>query len=197
MRANYLCKTFLVALVGCLGAATLLACPGVAQPSVRVAGPARAASFNDASILLQRLQADALEVKFEADHLHAFGDEPFLIGWQAYGVLLDQARANVNDMDTVLYRLRLNQGTYIPWERHLIARVAPTIVTLTDTTRDALMTLNQNQGRIAFTNLPGLADDMYKDAGLIGQRIQSYDKYEDARREVRELGQSLRVRTNG
>ena len=197
MRANCLSKAFLIALVGCLGAATLLASPGLAQPSVILAEPARVASFNDASSLLQRLQADALEVRFEADHLHAFGNEPFLIGWQAYGVLLNQARANVTDMDTVLYRLRLNQGTYTPWQRNLIARVAPTIVTLSDTTSDALATLNQNQGRIAFTNLSGLADDMYKDAGLIGHRIQSYDKYEDARREVRELGQSLRVRTNG
>jgi hypothetical protein len=159
--------------------------------------PATVASLNDASSLLQRLQADALGVKSKADQLQSFSDEPFLIGWQAYGVLLNQARASVNDMDHVLYRLRLNQATYIPWQRNLITRVTPTIITLTGTTQDALVTLNQNHDRIAFTNLPGLTKDMYNDAGQIDQSIQNFDKYENARHDVREFGQLLGVRTRG
>jgi hypothetical protein len=193
MKTSFLCKPALIAAALCLAPATLSANPRTTNSPARSTQAIIPTANLDATSLLQSLQSDAQRVKSESDNLHTLTNQPFLIDWRADGILLQHAQADVDAMDTALYRLRLNQPKYIAWQRTLISRIAPTVATLTDTTQAALASLSHNTGRIAFSDLHKLAGDMYSDAGQIDLTIAHFNKYEYARSEARELGRTLRL----
>jgi hypothetical protein len=151
---------------------------------------------NDASNLLLQIQADAVRVKIDADQLQANVREPFRIDWQIDGGQLNSIRARVNAMEKLLHQLRVNQAETLPWQQKAIQRIAPTVMNLTDTTQDAIVTLNNNKGHIWFSDLEGLAGHMYNEAGLIGQAIGNFEKYASAHHEAQQLQQTLGLKSN-
>lgn len=181
MRINFLYKGVLVAATLCVAPAALPAAPRASQPGARTAGSGQAAFANEASNLLQQIQADALRVGVRADGLQALTREPFLADWREDGGQLTSIRARVNDMDRLLSQLRAKQSQALPWQQQAIDRIAPSLVNLTDTTEDAIVSLNKNQGDIQFSDLEGLAGDMYNQARLIGQAIGNFEKNANAR----------------
>jgi hypothetical protein len=191
MRINFLFKGVLVAATLCVAPAALPASPRASRAGVGSAQSSKGAFANSASNLLQQIQTEALRVKSDASQLQAYTREPFESDWQMDGDVLNRASVHVNAMGRLLHQLRVNQGAALPWQQQAIERIAPTVVNLADTTQDAIVTLNNSRGRIQFSNLEGLADDMYKDASLIGQVIANFEKYASARQEAQQLQQTL------
>jgi len=89
---------------------------------------------------------------------------------------LIQIRPRVNDMAKLLAELRTNQSADLPWQQKAIQSIAPAVVNLTDTTEAAVVSLNQNQGEVYQSNVYGLSEDLYNQAGLITKTIRDGEK---------------------
>jgi hypothetical protein len=189
-------KGVLAAAALCIAPAALPASARANQPGVRARASSNEAFTNDASKLLQQIQADALRVKDRADQLEMLVAEPFNVDWQMDGRQLERIRDRVNEMDRLVYRLRANQSEALPWQQKATDRIAATVVNLTGTTQAAIISLNNNQGRIAFSNLEGLAGDIYTQGGLINRAVANFEQYANARHEVRQIKQAPGLKGN-
>jgi hypothetical protein len=196
MRINFLYKGVLVAAMLCVAPAALPASPKASPPSVRTTGSGQGAFANEASNLLLQIQADALRVRVRTDRLQAQAREPLVIGWRMYAGELLNVRDQVNAMDKLLSELRANQSQALPWQRKAIDRIVPSLMNLTDTTQDAIVALNNDQGHVYFANLAGLADHMYNEAKLIDQAIGGFEKYAKARHQAPQLKQTVGPKNN-
>jgi hypothetical protein len=196
MRINFLYKGVLVAAMLCVAPAALPASPKASQPDAHTPASRKESFAASASNLLQEVQADALSVRYKADHLEARLRDPFENDWEYDAVLLDGAREQVNAMDKLLSQLRANKSEALPWQQKAIDRIAPSVVNLADTTQDAVVALNNNQGRVFFSNLGVLADHMYNEAKLIDQAIGNLEKYANARGGAQQLRQTSRLKNN-
>jgi hypothetical protein len=139
---------------------------------------------------------DALSVQDNADQLRSRLNAPSQNDWESDADLMQRVRDQVNDMDKLLSQLLENQAGASPWQQREIERITPTLVNLTDTTQDAIVTLNNHQGHPYFSNLPGLAGDIYNQASRIGDVVGNFEKYANARHEVRQLQQTLGLKSN-
>ena len=170
MRINLLYKSVLLAATLCVAPAALPASPRASQPGTRAMESSKGAMPINASNLLRQVQIDALSVRDNADQLRL---RVFENDWESDGGLLDRVRDRVNEMDKLLSQLRENQAEAPPWQQKEIERIAPSVVNLTDTTQEAIVSLNNNQGRLYFSNLPGLAGDIYSQARQIVRATQT------------------------
>jgi hypothetical protein len=195
MRINFLYKGVLVASALCLAPAALPASPKANQPGP-LASVNEGAFPGDTGLLLQGIQTDALDVKNNADQLRALLRGGPLNDWQSDGYLLSEIREDVNEMNKQFSQLRTQKAEISLSEQKVIHRTASTAVNLADTTEEALVTLNHNQSHVYMTDLGGLANDMYNQAGLIEQVVGNLQKYADARHEVRQLRQTLGLKSS-
>jgi hypothetical protein len=99
-------------------------------------------------------------------------------------------------MDKLLSQLRENQAEASPWQQKAIERIAPSVVNLTDTTQAAIVSLNDNQGHPYFSDLAGLASNIYNQASQIARTTGDFEQYANARHEVRQLKQTLGLKGN-
>jgi len=194
MKTNFLFKITLVAAALCLMPVTLAASAGPDRPSADTMQSSRGAFPAHASNLLKQVEMDALHVRDNADRLQARLHEGFWTDWQSYANLFETMRTRVNAMDNLLAQLRASQAEALPWQRQAIERIAPSVVNLSDTTEDAISTLNDNRDRIYFSNLGALADHLYNEAKVIQQEIGNFEKYADAHREAQQLRKELELR---
>lgn len=195
MRMNFARKGALVAAALCLAPGALLASPKASQLGPQAAVN-QGASPNDTGLLLLRIQTDALEVENNADQLQSVLRAPFLNDWQMDAEYLEDAGADVNEMNKLFFRLRADERTASPWQQRAIDRIASTAVNLADTTQAAVDTLHNNQSHVYATDLDALAQDMFKQASLIEQAAGNLQKYAGARHEVRQLKQALGLKSS-
>ena len=99
-------------------------------------------------------------------------------------------------MDKLLSQLRENQAEASPWQQEAIERIAPSVPSLTDTTQDAIASLKNNREEIYFSNMVGLARDIYDRASQIVQTTRNFEEYANARHEVEQLRQTLGLKNN-
>ena len=159
---------------GVLTAAALCVVPAL-LPAASSASPAVPSSEETSNLLLQ-LESDAQTVKTVADGLRALTRDPFVTDWQDDGDQLVRIRSRVNNMDKLLAELRTNQSADLPWQQKAIQSIAPTVVNLTDTTQEAVISLNHNQGEVYQSNLYGLSEDLYNQACVITKTIKDVEK---------------------
>jgi hypothetical protein len=187
-------------LKGFCGVATLLAVPALLMGRTEqrpVYPPVPAAymwSFpNEASTLLQQLRTQALQVRDLADQLQAFDREGSLISWQMDASVLITVKAQVNDMDNTLSRLRAIRPMALPWQQKAIDRVAPKMIELTDYVEDAIQNLNNNHltPHILGKSYALDADFMYQRANTIARSIHQFEEYAAARTEIQQLSPKL------
>jgi hypothetical protein len=196
MRINFLYKGVLLAATLCVAPAALPASPRAGQPGPDTVGSAKGAFPINASNLLQQVQIDALSVRNNADQLQARLRDSFGNDWEFDSDVLERVRARVNLMDKLLSQLRAKQSEALPWQQQAIERIAPSVVNLSDTTQDAIASLNNNKGHIYSSDLGVLADHMYNEARLIDQAIGNFKKYADVSKEAQQLGQTLDLKNN-
>jgi len=182
MRMNFVCKGALAVATLCVAPAALPASATANQPGTVTLKSEKGAFASNASNLLQQVQNDAQRVRNSADQLEARLRQPFLNDWESDASLLERARGRVNAMDDLLFQLRMNHSKALPWQQQAIKRIAPSVVNLTDTTEDAVVTLKNNQAHIYATNLGGLADHMYDEANRIDQAIGNLERSTNAGR---------------
>lgn len=196
MRTNFLYKGALLAVTLCIAPAALPASSSASQPGARTAESSKGAFPINASNLLQQVQSDALSVRNNADQLEARLRAPFENDWESDGDLLERVRDRVNEMDKLLYQLRENQAEASPWQREAIERIAPSVVNLTGTAEAAIVSLSDNQGHPYFSNLAGLAGDIYDRASQIARTAGDFEQYANARHEAHQLKQTLGLKGN-
>jgi hypothetical protein len=193
MRINLLSKGVLLAATLCVAPAALPASPRASQPGATE--PSKGAMPINASNLLRQVQMDALSVQDSADQLRLRVGDPSS-DWESEGDLLERVCDRVNEMDKLLSQLRENQAEASPWQQKAIERIAPSVLNLTDTTQAAMVSLNNNQGHPYFSNLPGLTRDIYDRASQIARATGDFERYANARHEVRQLKQTLGLKGN-
>jgi hypothetical protein len=193
MRINLLYKGVLVAATLCVAPAALPAAPKASQPGAT--GSSEGAFPITASNLLRQVQDDALSVRDNADRLRERLGDPSS-DWELEGDLLERVRDRVNEMDKLLSQLRENQAEASPWQQKAIERIAPSVVILTDTTDAAIASLNDNLTHPSLSNLPGLTRDIYDRASQIARATREFEQYANARHEVRQLEQTLKLNGN-
>jgi hypothetical protein len=121
---------------------------------------------------------DARGVKDDADRLQALTRQPFVVDWHSDAGQLRGIRTQVNEMDKLLSRLRANQTEALPWQQEAIDAIEPTLADLTNTAQTAITSLNGNmeQAQIYYSNMFGLAHDMYNQARRIDKTIGNSQK---------------------
>jgi hypothetical protein len=148
---------------------------------------------NDASSLLQQLRTQALQVRDSAAQLQAFNRDGADISWQLDAGLLTRVKAQVNDMNATLFRLRGIHQMALPWQQKAISSVTPKVIELTDYVHDAIQKLNHNQTTVHVLD-NGYAQDadfMYRRANTIALSIGEFEKYAAARTEIKQLSPAL------
>jgi len=194
MRVSLWYKGVLLAAALCVAPAAFPASPNGSVPRTPSVMSGDENFTKNASNMLERIQEDAVMVKDGADQLEAFTRTPFLIDWQSDGGELSSIRARVNDMDKELSQLRSDQSEALPWQRQAIDRIAPTVMNLTNTAQAAIVSLNQYQDNVFYSDVRGLAQDMSHQARLIDQTIGNNAK--SARSAHQESSKTQRNGTN-
>jgi hypothetical protein len=154
-------------------------------------------SFPDeASRLLKQLRTQALQVRDSAGQLQAFNRDDADITWQADASLLITVKANVNDMNATLFRLRGIHQMALPWQQKAISSVAPKVIELTDYVDDAIQNLNEHHTTIHILDKSYAqdADFMYQRANTIASSIGEFEKYASAKMEIQQLSPQLGIK---
>ncbi len=194
MRSNLGYKGVLLTAALCLAPASLLALPKANQPAA-LGVVNKGAAPGATGVLLQQIQANAFKVEKNAEQLETLLNEPFLSDWQADGGYLDRIRAHVNELNKLAFQLRSGEARDSALQKNVIERIEPTAVDLADTTQDAIVTLNHNQGRVFATNLEGLASDICTQATAIRRTVTEYEKYSGARQELQQFNRTLGLKS--
>lgn len=191
MRINFLYKGVLVAAALCVAPAVLATSARAGQPAASTVN-SNGAFANDAATSLEKMQTDAIRVKEEADTLQALSREPYVGNslWRDDGDLLNRVRQRVNDMANLLGQLRVNEAEASRREQRTIDRITPAILELADATQAAIVSLNQNQDQIYFSNLADLSGAMYNEATQVSQVVGNFEKYAKVRQELQQLAQT-------
>lgn len=178
MRVNFLNKGVLWAAILWLAPAAFSASPGASPPRVRAVVTATAPFAVEASSLIQQVKEEALGVKKDAGELSACTRQPFLLDWHADADQLVVIREQVNKMDNQLAELRADQAEALPWQQQAVAAVAPALAELTNTTQTAITGLNadESQAQIYYSNMHGLANDMYTEASHVTRTLATAQK---------------------
>jgi hypothetical protein len=191
-------------LKGFCGAAALLIAPAllVGGTEQRPTYPPIPAAYmwsfpNEASDLLQQLRTQALQVRDSAAQLQAFNLDGGDISWQLDASVLTTVKAQVNDMDATLYRLRGIRQMALPWQQKAISRIAPKVIELTAYVQDAIQNLNNNHTTVHILDKSYAldADYMYQRADTIARSIANFEEYAAARTEIQHLSPELGVKT--
>ena len=196
MRNNLLIKAVLVAATLGVAPAALPASPRASQPGTRAMESSKGTMPVNVSNLLRQVQIDAFSVQDSADKLRSRLSSPFLNDWESDALLLERVRDRVNEMDKLLSQLRENQAEALPWQQKAIERIALSVADLTNSTQDAIVTLDNHQAQPFLSNLPGLAADIYNQASQISQTERNFEEYVKARQEMRQLQQTLGLKSN-
>ena len=184
----------------CWAAATLLVAPVMALAACGGCGvysPAIASKTveysNEASSLLQQMKTKAIQVRYLADQLGAFERDGSVMDWRVDAGVLMRAKAQVNAMDGMLFRLRAMGQDVLPWQQQAIDRVAPKMVELTDYIQLAMQNLNAHHGTAHLVDKSYTLETgfMYQRANLIARSIGQFEKYASAKNEMRLLGPQL------
>ena len=169
MKISFLSKGILVAAALCMVPAALPASPKGAGQGVVTVNPE--ASPGDAASLLDQIRSEALRVKYNADQLQGLVREGNLISWRHDDYLLEDVRDQVNELNMLLYNLRVDQAEASPVQQEIIARIAPPALELVGATHDALVTLDSNKSHVSMSDLPSLADEIYQEASRVAQTL--------------------------
>jgi len=177
MRINFLYKGALLAATLCVAPAAFPASPNGSPARVRSVASGNGAYASEASNLLKQIQADAFRAEFHAATLAAISREPFVTEWHEHSSQLRRIRTRVNDMDKLLSQLRANESEVLPWQQKAVDAIAPSLANLSDTTQTAIVSLNGNmeQAQIYYSNMNGLAHDMYNQARQIEQGLGNFE----------------------
>jgi hypothetical protein len=148
---------------------------------------------NEASSLLKQLRTQALQVRDSADQLQAFNRDGADITWQADASLLTRVRAQVNDMNATLFRLRGIHQMALPWQQRAISAVTPKVFELTEYVDDAIQNLNDHHATVHVLDKSYVADAdfMYQRANTIARSISQFEEYATAKTEIQQLSPNL------
>jgi hypothetical protein len=148
---------------------------------------------NEVSTLLQEMQTKAIQVRNLADQLEVFNRDGALLSWQADAGVLTRAKAQVNAMDDMLFRLRAMRQEALPWQQKAIDRIAPKVIELTDYVQAAVQNLNNNHLTVHILDKSYTEDanGIYQRSNTIARAIGQYEEYGTARNEIKQLSPKL------
>jgi len=158
-------RASLVTKLGGLFAALLLASAAFSAPPSR---------DRDASELLSQLHQDALQVRDSAAEMEANNRQPFLVDWRMNADTLEGMRAEINQMDQLVYRLHAVEETLPRNEQAEINEITPAMVELTDTAQLAINFVRNHEDRVWTPKYTAYADEMYSEANRIDQQTAGH-----------------------
>lgn len=126
--------------------------------------------------LLATLEYDATHVSRNAERLQSLTADPN-IGKQAHAKLLNQIRAEVNEMGRKLTRLEAIRNSVAPWEQKAIDQAAPAIRLMADNTQDAMHFLNTNPEETWKPIYGKYVTNLFNEASGLGSTVRRYEEY--------------------
>jgi hypothetical protein len=120
----------------------------------------------EANQLLKQIRYDAEHVQRTADELTTFNRNN-AVDWRVHADDLGQAKVYVNRMGADMCRLQTIQRSVLPWQEKAIKQLTPMVVSLVDDTQQAIVLLNQDQGKLFATNYGHYIDAMYNETRQI------------------------------
>lgn len=145
-------------------------------------GPPTPASYTwnfpgEASSLLAQIKADAVQVSHDADNLQALDRQASLNFWQYDAAILQPERDRINAMDRLLCRLETIRRLSSPAEQKAIDRLAPSVLELSESAREAIHYVNEHQDALMFQPYTMQAGVMYDEANRVVSAVNAYERY--------------------
>jgi hypothetical protein len=156
------------------------------QPPAVTSGTANWYDVEQASNLLNEMQAQALHVRRNAGRLQIQGSE---LDWQVQGAMLDSAKHHINNIGKDLVRLDQMRSKLEPWQQSLVHKITPALHEMVYQTDAAIHGLNAHPNRtyLAMTQYPKYIDQIYKSANEMANTIGTVKQYAHAEEKMAEL----------
>jgi uncharacterized membrane-anchored protein YjiN (DUF445 family) len=156
------------------------------QPPAVTSGTANWYDAEQASNLLNAMQAQALHVRRNAARLQVQGSE---LDWQVQGAMLESAKHHINNIGEDLVRLDQMRSKLEPWQQSLVHKITPSLHEMVYQTDAAIHGLNAHPNRtdLAMTQYPKYIDQIYENADEMVNTIGTVKQYAHAEEKMTEL----------
>jgi hypothetical protein len=154
-----------------------------------------AASYREASAIFQAVNSDAEQALNNAATLQSFesADSP---SWVSHADLLNQLRAEVNNMGQDVSRLETIRGVVAPWQQNVVDRIAANLQLMADNTRDAIAFGNSNPHDLLNLTYQNYVNNLYDEASAMKLASGNAVKYAKVLKEYRGLRKGIDLKAS-
>ena len=186
MRRNVIRTIESALLVALLMPAGMLLATETYQPPAVTSSTANWYDVEQASNLLNEMQAQALHVTKNIGPLQV---QEIELAWQDQGSLLERAKHHINIVGNDLVKLDQMRSKLEPWQQSLVHKITPAVQEMVFQTDAAIQTLNAHENRtyLATTSYPGYINQIYKNANQVANTIGTVKQYATAEEKMAEL----------
>jgi hypothetical protein len=192
MRRNVIRTMESALLVALLMPAGMLLATERYQPPAVMSSTANWYDVEQASNLLNEMQAQALHVTKNVAPLQV---QEIELDWQAQEAMLESAKHHINLVGNDLVRLDQMRSKLEPWQQSLINKITPAVHEMVYQTDAAINGLNAHQSRtyLALTQYPAYINQIYKNANQMANTIGTVKQYAHAEEKMAELSKGNRT----
>jgi hypothetical protein len=183
-------KLLLIITAALLVPAAVGASPRAPSRSTPDSGSNISLSTSKATFLLQQIQADAFQVRNEADQLESFNLNEEM-DWRTHADLWETMRDQINDMSLMLHQLEINKASLQPWEKRAVDRIAPAIFEMANNTEIAIHFLNNNQNHLFTPTYASYPVEVRVEAHRVELSLKNFAQYAQAKHELNLLSKRL------
>jgi hypothetical protein len=153
------------------------------------------ANVQEASVLLENLRTDALQINDDATELRqsAVADSD---GWEIQAAVLQNIKDRINDMGYKLNNLDAIQGAALPWQRQALRRAAPEVQSMAGSTVSAIDYIAQNPHYLFSPEYASLQSELSIQSKQLSDLLGKYQDWSKERAKDVQLSQVQRVSKN-
>ncbi len=178
----------------------VLAAPGLTMAAVSKPCPAPEPTREsytrnfkeEASTLLNGIQAEADQAKSDADTLRSMALSP-TVDWQAHAEQWREITKDVDDIGTKLCRLETIRSAVLPWEKTAIDKTNVFAREMADNANQAIKFLNDNHNKLWAPEYRQLTANLYDESGQLSGTINRYERLAKLRAEESQIRTELRT----
>ncbi len=184
-----LCSFVALLLAGCLAPRAAQAASEQCQRGAQISDRSAEEVQGEASRLVDQLPSHAVQVSRSGDTLKAMDRSQ--LSWQSHAAELDTVRTGVNGIGKLLGRLHAMRVAVSPWQQETMDRIHPAPATLAHRTDSAILTLNENRGRLFATDYSDHVSEIFLHANQIKESTQKSFEIAELRDRLQELEDDL------
>lgn len=129
------------------------------------------------SRLLNRMQYQAVRVSNDAEQLQSYAYED--LSWQSDAYMIDRMADRLRKMDAMLYDLRVMKPYVVPAQSHVIWRLTPHVIVLTDEMNTAIRFINKNHDRLWEPQWNAYVGEMSRCSSLVQKDLRNIKQVQE------------------